>query len=96
MFSQVFTILTNPGFSQITVVASAVATVVLLLALVLVLVLVLVKKRNQRKEANEPKVEDENPIYGMYYFVDGGHIDAGRSEVVDDNDYYGSWENVPL
>ena len=94
MFSQVFTsatIFTKPGFSPTTVVASAVAAVILLLSLVLVLVLVWrCKKKNQRKEVNEPRVEDENPIYGMYYFVDGGHIDAGRSEVVDDNAYYGS------
>ena len=101
MFSQVFTsatIFTKPGFSQTTVVASAVAAVILLLSLVLVLVLVfiLVKKRNQRKEARAPGVVDMNPVYGMYYFADGEQIDAGKSEVVDDNDYYDSWENVPL
>ena len=99
MFSQVFTsasIFTKPGFSLTTVVASAVAAVILLLSLVLVLILVLVKKRNQRKEARAPGVVDMNPVYGMYYFADGEQIDAGRSEVVDDNDYYGSWETVPL
>ena len=98
-FSQVFTsayIFTKPGFSQTTVVASAVAAVILLLSLVLVLVLVLVKKMNQRKEARAPGVVDMNPVYGMYYFADGEQIDAGKSEVVDDNDYYDSWENVPL
>ena len=96
---QVFTIatiFTKPGFSPTTVVASAVAAVILLLSLVLVLVLVLVKKMNQRKEARAPGVVDMNPVYGMYYFADGEQIDAGKSEVVDDNDYYDSWENVPL
>ena len=99
MFSQVFTsatIFTKPGFSPTTVVASAVAAVILLLSLVLVLVLALVKKRNQRKEARAPEVVDMNPVYGMYYFANGEQIDAGRSEVVDDNADYGSWENVPL
>ena len=74
--------------------ASAVAAVILLLSLVLVLVLA--KKKNERKEARAPGVVDMNPVYGMYYFADGEQIDAGRSEVVDDNADYGSWENVPL
>ena len=32
----------------------------------------------------------KNPVYGMYYFADGGHVDQGGSEVTDDNCYYGS------
>ena len=32
----------------------------------------------------------KNPVYGMYYFADGGHVDAGKSEVTDENDYYAS------
>ena len=100
MFSQVFTsvtIFTKSGFSQTAVVASAVAAVILLLSLVLVLVLVLVKKKNERKEARRAAgVVDLNPVYGMYYFADGEHIDAARSEVVDHNADYASWESVPL
>ena len=48
-------------------------------------------RRNKRKQkaAVRPKVEDKNPVYGMYYFADGKHIDEGRSEVTDGNDYYG-------
>ena len=78
--------------------ASAVAAVILLLSLALVFALVLVKKKNERKEASRAAgVVDLNPVYGMYYFADGEHIDAGRSEVVNDNAEYGSsWENVPL
>ena len=98
MFSHVFTsvtIFTNSGFSQPAVVASAVATVILLLSLVLALVLA--KKKNEWKEARAGAgVVDLNPIYGMYYFADGENIDAGRSEVVDDNADYASWETVPL
>ena len=33
---------------------------------------------------------DENPVYGMYYFANGEHIDYGSVEVEDDNMYYGS------
>ena len=46
------------------------------------------KKKKQQRTAREPRVEDENPVYGMYYFADGGHVDAGQSEVVDENVYY--------
>ena len=63
------------------------STVLLLLAL-LVLFLVLRWKKKQRIE--DARVEDENPVYGMYYFADGRRIDQGRSEVSDDNGYYGS------
>ena len=33
---------------------------------------------------------DANPVYGMYYFADGEHIDYGSAEVQDDNAYYGT------
>ena len=33
---------------------------------------------------------DENPVYGMYYFANGEHIDYGSAEVEDNNAYYGS------
>ena len=76
--------------------ASAVAAVILL-SLALVLALVLVKKKNERKEASRAAgVVDMNPVYGMYYIADGEQIDAGRSEVVDDNADYASWESVPF
>ena len=91
-------------------VAGVAIVVVTLLLLVLLLVLVLRRKKKQRREAREPRVEDKNPVYGMYffaytllilililvliligmyYFADGGHIDAGRSEVADNNYCYG-------
>ena len=53
-------------------------------------VLVLVRKKNQQRVTKVTKAEDKNPIYGMYYFSDGEHIDESRSEVVDNNDNYGS------
>ena len=63
-----------------------------LLGLVVVFLIVLGLRRKKKKQqgtAREPRVEDENPVYGMYYFADGGHVDAGESEVVDECDYYG-------
>ena len=81
------------GFGEagpIPVVASAVATV-LFLALVVLLLLRCKAKKKQQRDAREPTVEEEmNQVYGMYYFPDGGHIDQGRSEMADGNDYYGS------
>ena len=74
-----------------------VSLVVTVLLLILALVLVLRCKKNQRREAREPRVEDANPLYGMYYFTDGGRIDQGRSEVTDDNNaYYGAFESIDL
>ena len=31
---------------------------------------------------------DECPVYGTYYFPEGGRVDEGKSEAVDKNDYY--------
>ena len=75
-----------------------VSLVVTVLLLILALVLVLRCKKNQRREAaRAPRVEDANPLYGMYYFTDGGRIDQGRSEVTDDNNaYYGAFESIDL
>ena len=76
----------------------AVSTVLLLLALLVLVLLVLRRKKKQRrKAAKAPRVEDKNPVYGMYYFADGGRIDQGRSEVTDDNNaYYGAFESIDL
>ena len=68
--------------------ASSVAAV-LFLALAVVLVLRCKKKKNQKREAREPRVEEMNQVYGMYYFADGQHIDYETAEVQDDNEYYG-------
>ena len=44
------------------------------------------------KIKRKPLVErrDENPVYQMYYFADGQHVDYGTSEVQDENQYYGT------
>ena len=48
--------------------------------------------RHQRRTRTASAVEnnDENPVYGMYYFADGEHIDYGSVGVQDDNAYYGT------
>ena len=56
---------------------------------VVILVLVLKRRKNQGTQAGESQNEDLNPVYGMYYFSDGGRIDKSQSEVADGNDYYG-------
>ena len=52
---------------------------------------VLVAIRCKKKKAGAGRQEadvDENPVYGIYYTSAGVKVDGGRSEVVDDNDYY--------
>ena len=62
----------------------------LLVLLMSVFVLVLRHKRRKNQRAGgDIKQTDENPVYGMYYFSTGDHIDESKSEVVDSNDYYG-------
>ena len=47
-------------------------------------------KRKRRNRTPSVEHNDENPVYGMYYFADGRHIDDGTVEVQDDNTYYGT------
>ena len=37
---------------------------------------------------------DQNDIYGMYYDVNGDHIDQSVVEMIDTNDYYGQKTNL--
>ena len=71
-----------------TLVIASVSSVLVILSIAL-LVLFLCRRL---KRTREPSVEqcDENPVYDMYYFADGQHVDYGTSEVEDDNQYYGS------
>ena len=34
--------------------------------------------------------EDENPVYGIYFFSTGQKIDNNNAEIVDENQYYES------
>ena len=62
------------------------------LGLVFLALLVFFTCRHLRRTRTTSTVEhnDENPVYGMYYFADGEHVDYETAEVQDDNDYYGS------
>jgi len=74
-----------PGFGAITIaIVSASGSVLLLLALLICLILVCCRRQ---KEKNMVKV-DRNNDYGYYYSPEGEHLDEGRVEMVDTNDYY--------
>ena len=63
-----------------------------LAVLVLIFVLIVVKWRKKQRaqaQAGEIKGEDLNPVYGIYYFSNGGRIDESQSVVADGNEYYG-------
>ena len=83
-------VLTNlllSDFNSTLVIASVSSVLVILFIALLVFFLC-----RRLKRTREPSVEqcDENPVYDMYYFADGQHVDYGTSEVEDDNQYYGS------
>ena len=52
--------------------------------------LVFLLTRHVRRNLGGPSVEqsDMNPVYEMYYFADGQHVDYGNAEVEDANPYY--------
>ena len=58
------------------------------LLLCFLLLLLLLRHKQQKKAARKNSREDQCPVYGMYYFADGVHIDGGDSEVVDRNVNY--------
>ena len=62
---------------------------ILLVLVVAIIVLIMKQRGKKQRAAGEIKRTDENPVYGMYYFATGDHIDESKSEVVDSNDYYG-------
>ena len=68
----------------------AVASTITVLAILLVAILVVVFLIHRRKREADPSAtrEDENPVYGIYYFSDGGKIDDGTMEVTDENEVY--------
>lgn len=73
----------KPGQVAILVGISAAA-----LLLCFFLLLLLLRHKQRKKAARQNSREDQCPVYGMYYFADGVHIDGGDSEVVDRNVNY--------
>ena len=71
------------------VVVSTISSLIVVL-FVAVLVFFICKRRRRNRAPSVEHNADENPVYGMYYFADGRHIDDGTVEVQDDNTYYGT------
>ena len=81
--------LSSEETESILAIAGSCAFGVLLLAFVAFL---LTKRLSRCSSPRASSVEDtdENPVYDMYYFADGQHVDYGTSEVEDENPYYDS------
>ena len=57
--------------------------------LVTILALIAVHRRRKGRAEGNTEGQDQNPIYGLYYFGDGDKIDGDTAEVTDENTYYG-------
>ena len=64
------------------------ATSMLATLCIVVIVLLLHKSLKRRANARNVVTQDQNPIYGRYYFPDGVKIDDATAEVEDQNDLY--------
>ena len=60
---------------------------VLVILCIAVFAFLLSRRLRRTREASVER-RDENPVYQMYYFSDGQHVDYGNAEVEDDNPYY--------
>ena len=69
---------------------SAISSVVGVLFLALLVFFICRHQKRTRTTSAVEENNDENPVYGLYYFADGEHIDESRSEVLDNNENYGS------
>ena len=76
------------GFTLTSTVPIVIASSVLLILCIAIVVFLIVRRLKMKRK---PSVErrDENPVYDMYYFSDGQHVDYGTSEVQDENENYG-------
>ena len=61
-----------------------------MLATLCIVIFALFIRKNLREKAKAKKevTQDQNPIYGQYYFPDGVKIDDATVEVEDHNDLY--------
>ena len=77
------------GFTLTSTVSIVIASSVLLILCIAIVVFFIARRLKIKRK---PSVErrDENPVYDMYYFSDGQHVDYGTSEVQDENENYGS------
>ena len=75
------------GLSSTTILA---ITGICAFGVVLLAILAFLVTRHVRRNSETSSIEesDVNPVYGMYYFADGEHIDYGSAEIEDANLYY--------
>ena len=61
-----------------------------MLATLSIVLIALLLRRILKKKAKAQKTvtQDENPIYGRYYFPDGARVDESTAEVQDQNALY--------
>ena len=61
-----------------------------MLAPLSIVLIALLLRRILKKKAKAKKTvtQDENPIYGRYYFSDGARVDSSTAEVQDQNALY--------
>ena len=72
----------------VTLAASLSAFAVFVIAALVVLCLR--RKRVAGEDSGNTGEEDDNPVYGIYYFADGeDKVDNGEIEMVDANELYG-------
>lgn len=74
--------------NTINAVLLAVAVVVPVVVIILALAVFAIIRRKRDVPALEATRNDQNPIYGLYYFSDDSRIDSGECEAADANDYY--------
>ena len=79
----------SPGSKTSALIPALTSLGVIVIGVVALATVCVLKRKKKQRTARDLKKEEENPVYGMYYFADGRHIDEGRLEVVDNNDYYG-------
>ena len=79
----------SPGSENSALIPALTSLGVIIFCVVALATVCVLKRKKKQRTARDLKKEEENPVYGMYYFTDGRHIDEGRLEVVDNNDYYG-------
>ena len=60
-----------------------------LLILFVVFLAIAIRRFQNRKRTQSIAEQEQNPVYGLYYFPDGNVIDSGNSLAQDNNLYYG-------
>ena len=60
-----------------------------LLILFVVFLAIAIRRFQNRKRTQSIAEQEQNPVYGLYYFPDGNVIDSGNSLAQDNNSYYG-------